>query len=113
MAKYMCTAHFTSGSWARLVKGSEDRTAVVRSLMESLGGSLEAIYWGAHGNVSFAIVDLPDAVTAKAAAMTEFKTGAFTSVEVEELPTQDQLTDSLMLMRSAEQFFEAPGMAAV
>jgi uncharacterized protein with GYD domain len=46
MAKYMCTAHFTSGSWARLVKGSEDRTAVVRSLMESLGGSLEAIYWG-------------------------------------------------------------------
>ena len=59
MGKYMFTAHYSSGSWARMVKSSDDRTAVMRSLVESLGGSLDQIYWTAHDGAAHAIADLP------------------------------------------------------
>lgn len=113
MGKYMLTAHYSSGSWARMVKSSDDRTAVMRSLVESLGGSLEQLYWTAHDGAAHAIADLPDAVAARAVANTAFKTGAFTSVKAQELLTQDQLSHTLTLTQSAEQVYEAPGQAAV
>ena len=112
MGKYMFTAHYSSGSWARMVKSSDDRTAVLRSLVESLGGSLEQLYWTAHDGAAHAIADLPDSVSASTVANTAYKTGAFTSVTAQELLTQDQLSDTLTLTQSAQQFFEAPGMAA-
>jgi uncharacterized protein with GYD domain len=113
MGKYLLTAHYTSGSWARLVKGADDRTTQVRSLIEALGGSLDVIYWDAYRSASHAIGDLPDAVAAKTFVNTLLKTGAFTSVKACELLTQDQLSDTLTLTRSAQQFYEAPGTAAL
>jgi uncharacterized protein with GYD domain len=113
MGKYLLTGHYSSGSWARLVKGSDDRTAAVRSLVESLGGSLDLLYWAAHSCAVHAIAEIPDAVAAKAFVTATTKTGAFTSVEAEELLSQDQLRDALMLARSAENFYEAPGKSAI
>jgi uncharacterized protein with GYD domain len=113
MGKYMITAHYTSGSWARLVKSADDRTTQVRSLIESLGGSLDLIYWDAYSCASYAIADLPDAIAAKTVVNTLLKTGAFTRVKARELLTQDQLSDTLTLTRSAQQFYEAPGAAAL
>jgi uncharacterized protein with GYD domain len=113
MPKYLFTAQYSSGSWARLVKGCDDRTANVRSLVESLGGSLEAIYWGAHTCAAHAIAELPDGIAAKAAINTALRTGAFASVEATELLSQEQLSDTLLLARSSEQFYEAPGTSAV
>jgi uncharacterized protein with GYD domain len=112
MGKYMFTVYYSSGSWARLVKSSDDRTAAVRSLMESLGGSLDQLYFGAHNLKARAIAELPDAMAAKAAVTAGVKTGAFTNVKVEELLTQDQLSDTLTPARSAEEFCEAPGKSA-
>jgi uncharacterized protein with GYD domain len=113
MSKFMFTAQYSSASWARLVKGSEDRTAQVRSLLETLGGSLDLIYWSAHDTAAHAIAELPDSVAAKAAVITAMKTGAFVSIEATELLTQEELSDSLVLTRSAQEFYEAPGKSAV
>jgi uncharacterized protein with GYD domain len=113
MSKYLFTAHYTSGSWARLVKTADDRTAQVRSLLEVLGGSLDLMYWDAYSRASYAVVGLPDAVAAKTFVNTILKTGAFTTVKAHELLTEEQLNDSLTLTRSAQQFYEAPGRAAV
>jgi uncharacterized protein with GYD domain len=112
MGKYMFTAQYSSGSWARLVKAADDRIAQIRSLLESLGGSLDLMYWEADSCAAHVIADLPDAVAAKTFVNTVVKTGAFTGVEAHELLTQDQLSDSLTLTRSAQQFYEAPGKAA-
>jgi uncharacterized protein with GYD domain len=109
----MFTAYYSSGSWARLVKGSDDRTAAVRSLLESLGGSLELIYWGAHSSAAHFIADLPDTLAAKAVVNTIVKTGAFTSVEATELLSQEQLSDTFLLSQSAEMFYEAPGASVL
>jgi uncharacterized protein with GYD domain len=113
MPKYLFTAQYSSGSWARLVKGSDDRTAAVRSLIESLGGSLDQIYWSAHSCAAHAIAELPDGIAAKAAINTALRTGAFANVEATELLSQDQLSDTLLLARTSQQFYEAPGMSAV
>ena len=44
MAHYLIQGAYTSEAWAGLVKNPEDRTAVVRAALESLGGKLEALY---------------------------------------------------------------------
>jgi uncharacterized protein with GYD domain len=113
MGKFLFTAHYSSGSWARMVKSHDDRTAATRSLVESLGGSLDLMYWTARDGVAHTIAELPDLVSARTVVNTVVKTGAFASVKVEEVLTQDQLSDTLALTRSAELFYEAPGKAAV
>ena len=80
--------------------------------MESLGGSLNNIYWAAQTSTAHALADLPDELAAKAVTAT-YETGAFTSVEAEELLTQEQLRDTLVLTRSAQGFYEAPGKSAI
>ena len=93
MGKYIFTAQYSIGSWARMARSSDHRTAAD-------GGSV-------------VIVELPDSVSARTVANTAFKTGAFTSVKAQELLTQDQLSDTLTLTQSAQQAYEAPGKAAV
>jgi uncharacterized protein with GYD domain len=109
MHKYMFTAYYSSGSWARMVKGADDRTAAVTSLLESLGGSLDLIYWGAHSSAAHFIGQLPDSLAAKAVVNTIVKTGAFTNVEATELLSQEQLSDTMLLARAAQEFYDAPG----
>jgi len=113
MSKYMFTAHYSSGSWARLVRNYDDRTIALRSLIESLGGTLEALYWAAHSLAAHAIAELPDSISAKAVVTTTVETGAFTSVEAQELLSEEQLHDTLLLSRSAAEFYQAPGKSAI
>jgi uncharacterized protein with GYD domain len=113
MSRYLFTGHYTPGSWARLVKGHDDRTTKARTLAESLGGSLDSVYWDAHTGAAHVIADFPDAVSALALRTTLLRTGAFTDVEAVELLTQDQLSDSLAMSRAAQEFFEAPGAVTV
>ncbi len=113
MRKYVFTAKYSSGSWARLVKSSDDRVAALRSLLESLGGSLDQLYFAAESGTAHAVADLPDELAAKAVVNTTLKTGAFVSVDAEELLTQEQLRDTLVLTRSAQEFYEAPGNQAI
>lgn len=113
MGKYMFTFQYSAGSWARLVKASDDRAVAGRSLLACLGGSLDVLYWSAQSSAAYAIVELPDAISAKAAVTAGFETGAFASVDVEELLSQEQLNDMLMLTRAAEEFYVAPGRSVV
>ena len=66
MAKYAIYFTYTSDTWARMIKSPGDRTAAVRQLAESVGGSLESVYWmfGAHDGI--VIFDAPDPVRAAA-----------------------------------------------
>jgi uncharacterized protein with GYD domain len=113
MNKYMFTGVYSNASWARLVQGSDDRASAFDTLLRSLGGSLEMIYWTAGSGEVRAIAELPDAKAAKAVVTATVKTGAFSTVEAEELLDQDQLRDTLVLARSVAPFYEAPGMSAV
>jgi uncharacterized protein with GYD domain len=112
MPKYIIFSTYSSGSWARMINSPGDRTTAVRHTMESLGGSLECVYWERGTRDGYAIADLPDSVTAGALKAMLTKTGAFKSVETHELLTQQQLRETLDLAKDAAQVYEVPGEQA-
>jgi hypothetical protein len=59
------------------------------------------MYWNVQKSASYAIADLPDAVAAVAAISATAKTGAFISVEADELLTESQIHDALKLANDA------------
>jgi uncharacterized protein with GYD domain len=112
MPKFVLTFHYSSGSWARMLKVADDRRAAVAGLIEHLGGKLESMYWGVGRAQAFVVADLPDSLSATAAIAAATETGAFTSVVVDEVLTQDQLRDVLVLAKSSESSYHPPGSAA-
>jgi len=104
---------YSHGSWARMIKVTDDRTSAVRSLLESLEGSLEAMYWDMHDCASYVLADLPDVVSAVAVMTVAAKTGAFMTVEAHELLTEEQMHAALTLAKFAADAFHAPGSSAI
>jgi len=109
MAKYAVFFTYTSDAWARMIKNPGDRTAAVRQLADSVGGSLESAYWmfGAHDGI--VIADVPDSVRAAAISVAVGSTGAFKHLETHELFTQEQLGQMLSHARDATQVYQPPG----
>ena len=109
MAKYAFFFSYSSDAWARMMKSPSDRTAAVRQLADSLGGSLESMYWMFGPYDGIVIADVPDSVGAAALSVAVTSTGSFKQVETHELFTQEQLGQ--MLSRAAEgtQGYQAPG----
>ncbi|HTX85063.1 MAG TPA: GYD domain-containing protein [Streptosporangiaceae bacterium] len=112
MPKYIAIGSYSSGSWARLMRSADDRTAMARTFTEALGGSLDCIYWEVSARTSYALAELPDSATAAAAIAVLAQTGAFKNVEVHELLTQRQLGDVLALAGDVSQLYRVPGEAA-
>jgi uncharacterized protein with GYD domain len=85
MPKYALFFTFTGQSVKALIDKPSDRAAVVRSLAESAGGTLESYYlmFGEHDG--FAIIDLPDSSTAAAISLAVSSSGAFHHLATHEL----------------------------
>jgi uncharacterized protein with GYD domain len=109
MAKYAFFFTYTSESWARMISTPGDRSAVVRQVLGSVGGSLESIYWvlGTPGGIG--IAEVPDAVSAAAINIAVISSGAFTENELQMLLTQDQLEEALQRAGTVAHNFQAPG----
>lgn len=109
MPKYIYICSYSPGSWARLIRVSDDRMAAANRLMEYLGGHLDDAYWEVSGRAVYAIADMPDSATAAAATAVLTHTGAFKAVESNELLTQEQLNGVLELADDATQAYDVPG----
>jgi uncharacterized protein with GYD domain len=109
MAKYAIFFTYSSDAWARMINNPGDRTAAVRQLTDSVGGSLESAYWMFGTHDGFVIVDVPDPVRAAAVSVAVGSTGSFKHLETHELLTQDQLGQVLSHARNAAEAYQAPG----
>ena len=70
MAKYLMQSSYTvEGLKGLLKEGGTGRRAAVEQALQALGGTLEAYYYAFGDTDLFLIVDLPDNVTASAAAL--------------------------------------------
>ena len=77
MPKYLLNASYSAeGSKGLLKDGGTKRLGAARTLVESLGGKLDALYFAFGETDVVAIVDLPDNATAAAASLTIAGTGA-------------------------------------
>ena len=109
MAKYVFFFTYTSEAWARMIQSPGDRSAVVRQLVDSLGGSHESIYWMTGAHDGLLIADLPGSVDAAALSVTVGSTGAFKSLETHELFSQEQLGQVLSRAKDATHAYQPPG----
>jgi uncharacterized protein with GYD domain len=109
MAKYAIFFSYSSEAWARMVESPGDRTAVVRHLADTVGGSLECLYWMFGTYDGLAITDVPDSVSAAALSITIGSSGAFKDVETHELLSQEQLNQALARSKDTRQAYQPPG----
>ena len=112
MAKYVIFFSYTSEAWARMIQSPGDRTAAVRQLTDSLGGSMECAYWMFGAQDGLVIFDVPDSVSAAALSVAVGSTGSFKSLETHELLSQDQLGQVLSRSQTAAQAYQPPGQPA-
>jgi uncharacterized protein with GYD domain len=91
MAKYLALFGFTGETVKRFVANPSDRSAVVRGLVESVGGNLECYYWMFGQYDGMAIVEMSDSHTYAAAILAIISSGAFTHFETHELIEADDL----------------------
>lgn len=113
MGRFLIQATYTSGAWARMLKIADDRTTAVSDLMESVGGSLEVMYWDVERTTAFVIAYLPDSVAAAAVVTAVTQTGSFTSISAHELLDREQLQDALLLARDSSAVYRVPGQAVL
>ena len=80
MPKYLLSVSYTSEGVKGLLKdGGSKRKAAAQSLIQSVGGKLESLYFAFGSNDVLAIVDMPDSTSAAAASLALGASGAVTS----------------------------------
>jgi uncharacterized protein with GYD domain len=109
VAKYVTFFTYTSEAWGRMIQNPGDRTAAVRQLADSVGGSLESAYWMLGAQDGFVVFDAPESVNAAALSVAVGSTGAFKNLETHELLTQEQLIQVLSRAKAAAQAYSPPG----
>jgi uncharacterized protein with GYD domain len=90
MAQYMFQVSFTAEAWSKMVKEPQNREAAIKPTIEKLGGKLLG-YWMAFGESdAVVIVQMPDNVTAAAAAIAATAGGACKSLKTTVLMSVDE-----------------------
>lgn len=80
MAKYLLQASYTAeGAKGLLKDGGSKRRAAAKTLVESVGGKIECMYFAFGKTDVVAIVDMPDSASAAAASLAIGASGGLTS----------------------------------
>jgi uncharacterized protein with GYD domain len=83
MGKYLLEVNYTlEGIRGVKAKGGSARVAAATELIEGLGGKVESFYFAFGGSDVFVIADMPDNVSAAAAALTVSAGGGATTKTV-------------------------------
>ena len=109
MARYASFFSYSSETWGRMINAPGDRTAALRQVLDSMGGSLESVHWMFGPSDGIVIFDVPDSVSAAAVSVAVSSTGVFKHMETHELFTQEQLGETLAKAKNVTQVYQRPG----
>lgn len=111
MPKYLALFSYSHDAMAAMIEHPADRETAVRTILESVGAHLEAMYWmfGAHDGI--AIVDAPDSVTMAGVSAAVSSTGGVSS-ETHELFSSADVRLILEKAGQARANFTPPGQAS-
>ncbi len=105
MAKYLFSGSYTAeGAKGVLAEGGTGRRKATDKIVESLGGTVEAYYFGFGGNDFYLIADLPGHAEAVAGALTGAASGAM-RIETTVLLTPEDIDAAVKLSPD----YRAPG----
>ncbi len=94
MPKYMIQASYTTEGVGGVLKdGGSGRRDAIEKMITGAGGSVESFYFAFGDNDVYVIVDLPDAETAAAVAMTVGATGSV-DIQTIALLTPEQVDEA-------------------
>ena len=80
MPKYLTVASYTAeGAKGLLKEGGTARRAVVETMMKSIGGKLESLYFAFGEHDAYVISEAPDNITAAAVSLAISASGAVNS----------------------------------
>ena len=80
MPHYLINASYTTQGVSGLVKSPEDRSAVIRTLVESAGGRIESMYYAFGDSDVVVILEMPDNVTMASLSMAVGASGGVTNL---------------------------------
>jgi len=109
MARYAVFFTYSSETWGRMIGAPGDRAAALRQVLDSVGGSLDAMYWMFGDYDGMVIFDAPDSASAAAVSIAAGSSGAFKNLETHELFTQEQLGETLARAKSTTRVYQPPG----
>jgi uncharacterized protein with GYD domain len=109
MAKFAVFFSYKPETWDQMLKKPGDRTATVRDLTASVGGSMEALYFMFGDRDGFVIVDVPNAEAAAAVSIAVGSTGAMSALETRQLVAPEDLPSVLEKAATARETYRPSG----
>lgn len=109
MAKFAVFFSYKSETWGQLLMKPGDRTAAVRDLASSVGGSVDAFYFMFGDRDGFVVFDVPDADAAAALAVGVASSGVFTHFETRQLIAPEDLPSVLEKAARVKEAYRPPG----
>ena len=109
MPKYVSFFTYSSEAWGRMINAPGDRAAALRQVLDSVGGSLDTMYWMFGDYDGMVIFDVPDSASAAAVSIAAGSSGAFKHLETHELFTQEQLGETLAWAKNTTRVYQPPG----
>lgn len=109
MLKFVLFFSYSPDTWAKMIENPFDRTAVVSTAMDRVGGKLDALYYMLGEKDGMVLFSAPDAATAAALALAVNSTGAFDSVQTTQLIDAADLPAVLATAGAARGTYRRPG----
>jgi len=81
MASYLLQVAYTPQAWAALLKNPQDRTEVLRPVLEKLGGKFETAYFAFGDYDVVAVLELPKDTDAAAFSIAAAAGGAIKAIK--------------------------------
>lgn len=95
MAQFLVEVAYTSEAWANLVKSPQDRSQVVQSAIEKLGGKIERSWLSFGEYDTVVVVEMPDSVSAAAFSMAVSAGGSCKTVRTTPLLTVQEGVEAM------------------
>ncbi len=90
MPKFVTFFSYTGDSAKSMINKPTDRSAAARTLVESLGGSMDSFYWMQGKHDGLFTYTLKDSASAAALALAVASTGAITRIETHQIFDRDE-----------------------
>jgi uncharacterized protein with GYD domain len=92
VASYLFRFRYTPESWAALIDHPEDRREMLATTLFGFGGQLQGFWYSFGEHDGYALVEVPDNVTAAAVLAAVSSTGSFRHLEaIVLIPAEDMV----------------------
>ena len=109
MPTYVTFFSYTSEAWKRMIATPENRAVAARTLIEQVGGSMQAFYWMFGEWDGFVVYEVGDSAMAAAFSGIVTASGLIERVKTQQMLGMDEAHTALDLAHTLESAYVPPG----